>query len=49
MISYLIYIIILLILIFVSVIAIKAMIRGIKVKKNLKKDDVSDQDNKKNN
>ena len=38
MINYIVYIIILLILVFVFVIAAKAMSRGIKAKKDLKKD-----------
>ena len=39
MISYLVYIIILLILVFVFMIALKALSRGIKEKKNINKED----------
>tara|TARA_B100000401_G_C52585672_1_gene614739 strand:+ start:450 stop:593 length:144 start_codon:yes stop_codon:yes gene_type:complete len=39
MISYLVYIIILLILVFVFMIALKALSRGIKAKKNINKED----------
>ena len=46
MISYLIYIIIFLILVFVSIIALKAISRGIEAKKNLTKDDDADKNDK---
>jgi len=45
-ISYLIYIIIFLILVFVSIIALKAISRGIEAKKNLTKDDDADKNDK---
>ena len=49
MISYIIYIIILLILVFVSIIAFKAVSRGIEAKKNLNNDDDSNKNDKKIN
>ena len=42
MIIYLVYIIILLILVFVSITALKAILRGIEAKKNLNKDKDAD-------
>ena len=48
MISFIVYIIILLILVFVSIAAMKALFRGIEAKKNLNKNSVISK-NKKNN